>query len=159
MPAERMKFGTLDWSRTPLGARDTWSSSLRIAANLVMASKFPSCLVWGPELTMIYNEAFVPILGDKHNANGLSFRDVWREAWDDIGPIVEHAFAGEATYIDDFRLNIERHGKREEAYFTFCYSPIFDESGTVVGMLDTVVETTGKVKAEHRLAAIAKALE
>ncbi|MYZ42309.1 response regulator [Achromobacter sp. KS-M25] len=159
MTAERMKFGTLDWSLTPLGARETWPSSLRIAVNLVMASKFPSCLVWGPDLTMIYNDAFIPILGDKHDASGRSFRDVWREAWDDIGPIVERAFNGEATYIDDFRLNIERHGKHEDAYFTFCYSPVFDESGVVVGMLDTVVETTGKVKAEHRLAAIATALE
>ncbi|MEN0106152.1 MAG: ATP-binding protein, partial [Pseudomonas sp.] len=74
------------------------------------------------------------------------------EAWSEIGPIAEAAFAGRATYLEDFPLLIERSGLPEQAYFTFCYSPIRDHSGQVVGILDTVTETTATVVANQRLA-------
>lgn len=75
---------------------------------------------------------------------------MWSEAWDEIGPIAQRAFNGEATFFEDFPLVVERHGYPEQAYFTFCYSPIRDENGTVLGMMDTVIETTGKVEAAER---------
>ena len=113
----------------------------------VLNSKFPKCLVWGSSLTMIYNDAFKPILGNKSEALGRPFSEVWSEAWDAIGPIAERAFSGEATYIEDFPLAINRHGHLEQAFFTFCYSPIRDEEGRVCGIMDTVIETTEKVLA------------
>jgi hypothetical protein len=119
---------------------------------MVLGSKFPACIVWGPGLVTIYNDAFRPILGTKREALGRPFNEVWSEVWSAIGPIAERAFAGEATFVEDFPLALERHGHPEEASFTFCYSPIRDEAGGVAGFLDTVVETTGKVLAERRQA-------
>jgi two-component sensor histidine kinase len=137
-----------DWHSTSLGPIDEWPNTLRTAVGIMLSSQFPMALVWGEDLITLYNDAFVPILGTKPAALGRSFRDVWHEAWHAIGPIAARAFAGEAVFIEDFPLIVERRGFPEQAYFTFCYSPIWDEAGNVAGMLDTVVETTGKVESE-----------
>lgn len=142
---------TFDWNRSALGSPTLWPQSLRTVVALVLASPFPKCLVWGPEMIAIYNDAFVPILGNKPLAIGRSFRDIWSEAWGAIGPIVQEAYAGKATFIEDFPLVINRYGYPEQTYFTFSYTPLLDEFGEVAGFMDTVIETTSKVEAEHRL--------
>lgn len=143
-----VRVGVHDWAATPLGPLSTWPASLRIAAGMVLSSRFPACLVWGPELISLYNDAFVPILGAKPDALGRPFNEVWHEAWPLIGPIAERAFAGEPTFIEDYALEIQRYGRAEMASFTFCYSPVRDEDGKVVGMIDTVIETTARIGAE-----------
>lgn len=148
-----------DWSSNELGSPDAWPSALKIAANMALNSKFPKCLVWGRGLITIYNDAFRPILGDKPPALGRSFRDVWSEVWDKIGPIAERAYNGEATFIEDFPLIIDRYGYPEQAYFTFCYSPVRDENGIVQGMMDTVIETTVHVEARRQATVLNKELE
>jgi len=76
---------------------------------------------------------------------------VWQEAWADIAMMANRAMAGEAVYIEDFPLTIDRNGGPERAYFTFCYSPIRGHDGEVLGMLDTVIETTASVVTNQRL--------
>jgi two-component sensor histidine kinase len=137
-----------DWSATPLGPFAHWSIELRTAVSLMLESGFPKALVWGSGLVTLYNDAFRPILGDKPEALGRSFREVWAEAWDSIGPIAERAFAGEATFIENFQLEIERYGRRETTWFTFSYSPVRLADGRVGGLMDTVVETTATVRAQ-----------
>jgi len=147
-----------DWSATPLGAIDRWPASLRVAADMILSSHFPKALVWGQEQVTIYNDAFRPILGQKPEALGRPFPEVWAEAWDALGPVVRRAYAGEATYIEDYGVTINRSGFPEEAFFTFCYSPVRDETGAVCGMVDTVIETTGKVTAQRQLGLFAEDL-
>jgi PAS domain S-box-containing protein len=153
------RVAAFDWRQTPLGAPETWSPALRVSVELLLGSRFPGCLIWGPALTMIYNDAFELILGEKPSALGRSFADVWSEVWDALSPLVDRAFQGEATFIEDFELEINRHGYAEQAFFTFCYSPVRDERGVIVGMLDTVIETTGKVVATRRAEDWANTLE
>jgi signal transduction histidine kinase/CheY-like chemotaxis protein len=143
------RVATFDWACTPLGPIAEWSSALRVATGMVLSSRFPCCLVWGKELITLYNDAFRPILGTKPEALGRPFSDVWSEAWPMIGPIADRAFAGEATFIEDYSLVLQRSGQAEEATFTFCYSPVRDEHGVVVGMIDTVIETTSRILAER----------
>ncbi|MGE3745332.1 MAG: sensor histidine kinase [Sphingomonadaceae bacterium] len=138
-----------DWSRTPLGVPSGWPPELVSAAATMLESRFPSALVWGPELTTLYNDAFLPILGDKGDVLGQPFSQIWQEVWDDIGPIAERAYAGEATFIEDFPLTVMRSRYPEKAWFTFCYSPVRTADGRVAGMLDTVVETTQTVLARQ----------
>ncbi len=138
-----------DWNSTPLGPIADWPAALKIAVGMMVNSRFPKCIVWGTDLITIHNDAFRPILGDKPCALGRSFRDVWSEVWDDIGPLIDNAFAGEAIFIEDFPLTIDRYGHPEETWFTFCYSPIRDETGRVLGVIDTVMEATGKMQAER----------
>ncbi|WPB55720.1 PAS domain-containing sensor histidine kinase [Xylophilus sp. GOD-11R] len=154
--SERVRL--FDWSATPLGPIAGWPSCLRIACDMILASHFPKALVWGPRRITLYNDAFRPILGQKAEALGRPFDDVWSEAWDTLAPVVDRAFDGEATYIEDFALPVNRSGFVEEAFFTFCYSPVRDEAGVVRGMVDTVIETTGKVAAQRQLAQYADGL-
>lgn len=140
-----------DWSASALGPPDGWPVPLKIAVAMALNSKFPKCVVWGPGLVSFPNDAFLPILGDKGDALGRSFAEIWREAWHEIGPIAARAYAGEATFIEDFPLVIDRHGYPEPCHFTFCYSPIRDENGVVRGMIDTVIETTGKVETARQM--------
>ncbi|MES2492486.1 MAG: HWE histidine kinase domain-containing protein [Pseudomonadota bacterium] len=141
-----------DWSATPLGARATWPAELQTLVRHILESRFPAAIVWGQDLVTIYNDAFRPILGAKPEALGRSFADVWAEAWDDIGPIANHAMAGHATYIEDFPLLINRNGASEQAWFTFCYSPLRLADGSVAGFMDTVIETSDVMRARADLA-------
>ena len=143
-----------DWANTPLGPLEQWPDVLKTTVALCFASSFPQSIIWGPQLTMLYNDAFIPILGEKPYALGRPFSEVWHEVWADIGPIAKAAFEGHATFIENFPLLIERGSGPEQAYFTFCYSPIRDPQGKVVGMLDTVTETTTTVFLARRLAVL-----
>ncbi|PNA00853.1 MULTISPECIES: ATP-binding protein [unclassified Pseudomonas] len=140
-----------DWASTPLGPLDSWPDVLKTSVALCLASRFPQAVLWGDALITLHNDAFSEILGGKPTALGRPFSDVWQEAWSNIRHLAQRALAGEAVYIEDFPLMIERHGSPERAYFTFCYSPVRDHDGKVVGMLDTVTETTASVVANRRL--------
>ncbi|MDF3200685.1 response regulator [Pseudomonas sp. 1912-s] len=154
---ERVRYH--DWATTPLGPLDQWPDVLKTTVALCLASSFPQAIVWGPSLITLYNDGFIPILGDKPDALGRPFSEIWQEAWPEISPIANAAFAGEATFIENFPLRVERGGAPEQAYFTFCYSPIRDVQGNVVGMLDTVTETTATVVLSRRLAELNASLE
>ncbi len=143
-----------DWAGTPLGPLEQWPDVLKTTVALCFASSFPQAIVWGPQLITLYNDAFTPILGNKPYALGRPFSEVWSEAWAEISPICDAAFQGHATYIENFPLVIERGQAQEQAYFTFCYSPIRDPQGAAVGMLDTVTETTATVFLTRRLAVL-----
>jgi two-component sensor histidine kinase len=145
-----------DWATTPLGAAASWSPELRSVVQQALESRFPKAVVWGRDFTTIYNDAFRPILGEKPEALGRSFREIWSEAWDEIGPIADRALGGESTYIEDFPLFIDRHGddQPEQAWFTFCYSPLRLSDGTIAGFMDTVIETSSSVQARADMAVL-----
>jgi PAS domain S-box-containing protein len=145
------KIRAFDWSKTPLGPVNTWSATLKVTVNTVLSSSFPMCLFWGADLIAIYNDGYAPILGQKPEALGEPLRVTWSEAWEVLRPICEKALAGESTYIEDALIQIDRSGKMEDAYFTFSYSPVRDEGGEIVGMLDIVTETTAKFNAQKEL--------
>src|SRR3954467_563422 len=141
------------WETTPIGPVDSWPDQLRLLVQVMLSSEFPMMIVWGPEYTQLYNDAFRPILGTvKHpGALGRSARETWAEIWDDIGPLFASVFAGEAVRNADHRLLINRHGYDEETFFTYSYSPIHDESDLVAGMLVVATETTALVIDRRRL--------
>ncbi len=138
-----------DWSQTPLGPIERWPISLKTIVEVTLNSKFPQAVIWGPEFTTIHNDAFLPILGRKPFALGRSFADIWAEAWSEIQPIVDKAYAGESTYIENYPLQINRNSYDELAYLTFSYTPLRDDEGNIAGMVDTVVETTETVRARE----------
>ena len=142
-----------DWAATPIGSSASWPQSLRTSVSICLASRFPILIWWGPELIKIYNDAYAPILGEKHpRALGARGRDVWPEIWPVIGPMLDQVwYERKATWSDDQLLMMNRHGFLEETYFTFSYSPILDESGGVGGIFTAVSETTTRVVGERRL--------
>jgi PAS domain S-box-containing protein len=151
--AARMR--AFDWSTSALGAPDEWPESLRTAVRICLTSRFPMILWWGPELRFLYNDAYLPLLGSKHPALGKPGREVWTEIWHIIGPMLEGVLTtGEATWSDDLLLPMNRHGYWEETYWTYSYSPLHDDSGTVTGVFTAVNDTTDRVVGTRRMAAL-----
>jgi signal transduction histidine kinase/DNA-binding response OmpR family regulator len=149
--ARRMR--ELDWSTTPLGPVEQWPQSLRTSVSTCLDCAFPIVLWWGPDLTILYNDEYRPMLGPSKHPVALGERGakVWAEIWDVIGPMLAHVFErAEATRSRDLLLHIDR-GYPEEAYFSFSYSPIHIEGGKVGGVFCPVIETTEKVIGERRL--------
>ncbi len=155
--ADRSDLGALvaahDWSSTPLGDPDTWPLSLRIVVGVCLTSRFPMLVVWGPELTKIYNDGYRLLLGsEKHpRALGAPAREIWPEIWDTIGPMFDEVMAGDSTFDEHQLLEMHRNGFLEECYFTYSYSPIAGDDGTPGGVLDVVSETTEQVVNARRL--------
>jgi PAS domain-containing protein len=142
-----------DWSRTPLGPIDEWPQSLRAVAAMLLHSRQPMLLWWGPQLTQLYNDAFVPSLGaGKHpRALGQSGRACWDEAWPVVGKQLEDVWLrGVACYHADTRVPILRDGKLTDVYWSYGYSPVYDESSSISGVLVVCNETTPRALLNQR---------
>ena len=145
---------SIDWSKNPLGLPAIWPQSLRTSVSICLHSHFPILLWWGPELVMLYNDAYRPMLGaSKHPAAmGLRGREGWNDVWHIIGPMLEGVLReGKATWSENQMLPLDRYGFVEECFFTFSYSPINDETGGIGGVFCAVTETTQQIIFARRL--------
>jgi PAS domain S-box-containing protein len=143
-----------DWDSNLLGPIEAWSDTLVTTVNLVLASRHPMFLWWGPELIQFYNDGYRPsIRDDKHpSAIGQRGKDCWPEIWSIIGPQIESVMKqGNSTWNTNALVPINRNGKLEEVYWTYGYSPIRDKDGAVQGTLVVCSETTEQVLSERRL--------
>ena len=142
-----------DWSKTKLGPVEHWPKSLRTMLGVVLGSRFPMLLWWGPEMLHLYNDAYRPILRDKHPLSlAAPAAEIWAEVWDVAGPMAEGVLhGGPATWTEDLQLFIASGEMSEETYFTFSYSPVPGDDGGVGGVLNTVQETTKKVQGERQI--------
>ena len=136
-----------------LGDVKHWAPQLRTLTEIMFASNQPMFLVWGERRSLLYNDAYAVILGDRHpGAFGMPIDLVWNDVWDVVGPIMERAYLGCATHMDDLTLNMIRHGVREEAHFSFSYTPISsDHAGRTLGVFCACSEITDSVKAAQAL--------
>jgi PAS domain S-box-containing protein len=109
---------------------------------------------WGNELINLYNDAYRSILGGKHpTALGQPAKVVWREIWDQIAPRAESAMrANEGTYDESLLLIMERHGYREETYYTFSYSPVPNDMGATGGIICANTDNRERIIGERQMA-------
>ena len=148
--AVRARLRAIDWSASPLGPPSGWPPELSAVVNLMLNSRFPMFVAWGPELTFLYNDDYATIMGDKHPAGlGQRFDQVWAEIWTVIAPIAADAMAGRPSYFEDMPLMVKRDGTLQRAWFTFSYSAVAGPSGVAGGMYCAVVETTAHVEARQ----------
>ena len=159
--ALREAYRRVDWAATPLGPVSSWSPALTGAVDLMLQSRSPVTLIWGPEFVLVYNEAYVQILGDKHPAAlGTPVAVAFAEIWDDIGPMLQSVRDGHgATWVEDMRLLIDRRGFLEETFFTFSYSAVRGPGGVIEGVADIVLETTRQVVGRRRLELLSRLTE
>lgn len=138
-----------NWSATSIGSPDKWPQSLRTTVSTILNSKFPMFLWWGDNLIQFYNDAYRPSLGNdgKHpEALGANGVDTWPEIWPVIYPLIRQVLdGGESTWMENQLIPIYRNGSLENVYWTFSYSPVFDDSGEIGGVLVTCTETTDAV--------------
>ena len=141
-----------DWGSSALGPTEEWPSTLISTLNICLGARFPMAIYWGAKGYLLYNDAWRPILGNKHpEALGKSAYEVWPEIWEEINPLFESVRStGEATWRSDELLPMHRYGYTEECYFDYTFNPIIGGSGQVEGILNVVQETTTRVLNERR---------
>ena len=137
-----------DWSKSALGAPVTWPLSLRAHVRAMLNTRQPTCIFWGADYVNIYNDGFVPLLGEKHpRAMGQDARQVWSDAWPVVGELLEAVLArGEAVHFQEMRVPIMRGGQIDDAWWNYSYSPLFDDDGSIAGILVVATETTAEVR-------------
>ena len=145
-----------DWSRSSLGAPADWPQSLRTVVRLMLNTGHPMYIWWGPELACLYNDAYRESIGPERHPESLGrpAREVWAEIWPIIGPQIEHVMSGRgATWHVDQLVPITRHGRLDDVYWTYSYSPIDDDAspGGIGGVLVVCTETTKQVQVAQQL--------
>ena len=154
------RVASFDWSNSPLGPRDDWSPCLRLTVDMILATNFPMAVRWGPQLALIYNDAYAPSLHERHpEALGMpfeihspDFQETLRQVHDDIMSGASGGFA-----FERLPLRLSRNGGDSEvAFFTVSYSPIPDAAAPtgVGGVLITAVEISSAVRTEKTLKTI-----
>ncbi len=135
-----------DWSKTSVGPISTWPQSLKTTLNIILKSKFPMLLWWGDDLIQFYNDTYRRVLGEngKHPAAlGQKGKDCWTETWSILQPLIDHVISeNEPVSSENQPVPIYRNGKMEDAWWTFSYSPVNDDSGKISGVLVVTTETT-----------------
>jgi hypothetical protein len=132
----------IDWASTPLGPMSSWSPQLRSNASLIMQDPWPAVGFYGPELIMIYNEAYIELLGDLHPCMGHCARTVLAPIWHEhFEPVIQKNMEGETVDTSNTEIPLTRNGYVEETYFSTRFIPIFDSEGATIGHYEPVVET------------------
>lgn len=154
--AERIR--SFDWANHPFGPLEAWPQSLRSALSICLNSAFPTSIYWGPELRLLYNDAWAPIPGPRHPAAlGARAQDIWGDIWHIIEPqFAKLVRSGEGLFVEDQMLPMRRFNTEEETYWNYSFTPIRAGDGSIVGIFNSGSETTDRViqrrNAEHLLA-------
>ncbi|QXI18015.1 PAS domain S-box protein [Pseudomonas hamedanensis] len=131
-----------DWSNTALGAASQWPQSLRTAVDIVIHSPMPMLLLWGPQLTQIYNDGFAMLAGSKHpHAFGQPAHQMWPELRAFTDPVYSAVLQGQVRTYSERRFTLQRDGQESDVWLDLTYSPIRDETAQVAGILVTTIET------------------
>jgi signal transduction histidine kinase/CheY-like chemotaxis protein len=152
-----------DWSTSSLGQPARWPQSLRTVVRLMLNTGHPMYVWWGADCACLYNDAYRESIGPERHPGSLGrpARGVWDEIWDIIGPQIDQVMSGGgATWHINHLVPITRYGRRDDAYWTYSYSPIDDEAspGGIGGVLVLCTETTQQVLAERRFRDLAEQL-
>ena len=142
-----------DWSATLLGPADAWPTALVVMVGVALQAATPMAVFWGPNLAILYNDAWGALVGGKHpGALGRPAREVFPEAWPELGPMFARVLSGDgAVEVQDQRLVLDRNGTPEEVSFTYSLNPVLGEDGRVAGVFNVAQETTGRVRAAASL--------
>ncbi|HLG63549.1 MAG TPA: ATP-binding protein [Ktedonosporobacter sp.] len=147
------RIRAMNWSATPLGPVESWPQSLKTIVRIMLTSRQPIWIGWGPELIKLYNDPYKAIVGGKHpEALGQPAAVVWHEIWDDVGPRLQTTLqTNEGTYDESLLLIMERYGYPEETYYTFSYSPVPGDHGGVEGIICANTDDTQRIIGERQL--------
>jgi signal transduction histidine kinase/CheY-like chemotaxis protein len=149
----------LDWTSNDLGTPDTWPQTLQTAIAICLASRIPMQVWWGPSRTLIYNDAAIELLGERHpSAIARSGREAWSDpVWNTIGPAIDRVFAtGDTEWCESVRMTLARRVPSEETYMTFSFAAITGETGSVDGVFASCVEVTENVISHRRMSLLHK---
>lgn len=147
------RLRTFDWHGSALGAPEHWPQPLRWAVALCLDCTVPSAIFWSRDGLLLYNDAWLPLVADQHPwALGRPARDVWPAFWEILGPQLAQVFeTGQGVSVYEQLLPILRDGQRTDTWWNYSLTPLRDEQGTVVGILNQGRDVTDRVQAENAL--------
>jgi PAS domain S-box-containing protein len=151
-----------DWASTPVGPIERWPASLRTTVGILLNSRHPMFLWWGPDLIQFYNDAYAPSFGAGRHPSALGqpgadcWQDIWPIIWPQIDDVMRH---GKPSWNEDHLVPIVRNGRIEDVYWTYGYSPVFGDDGGIGGTLVVCTETTSRVVGSRRLEALHRVAE
>ena len=139
------------WKKSPLGAPTTWPQSLKTLVSLMLGASQPMFIIWGPDRVWLNNDAMIPLMGTKHprSLGQHALDKVWSEAREALAPLFATVFAGTPVRMDDIALELDRHGRPEEAHFAFSYTPVRGDDGEIGGLFGVCTDTTAIVLADR----------
>ncbi|OZJ05802.1 hypothetical protein BZG36_00873 [Bifiguratus adelaidae] len=144
-----------DWEKTSVGLIASWPQSLISTVSMMMGSRFPMALWWGNDLVMMYNDAYIPVAGAKHpKMFGKPGSVAWSDLWPDLEPVARSVMQGSTVYVESDLLTMFRNGYDEETYFTWAWTPVRREDGSVAGYLNPCIDDTSRVITTRRLVAL-----
>lgn len=151
------RIRAFDWTSHPLGPPAGWPATLQTAISLCLNSTFPTCVYWGQESWVLYNDAWAPVPADKHpGALGRPAREVWPDIWHVIHPQFRQVLTtGEGLALYEQMLPMVRGGQVRETWWNYSLTAIRDPDNTVAGIFNQGHEITQLVHARgERLAEI-----
>jgi PAS domain S-box-containing protein len=142
-----------DWTLTPLGLLQDWSEALLLSANLMLSCAFPALIFWGKELVQLYNDAFIPLLAERHPSGlGQTAQECWWDAWQIIGPNLNRVMnEAETVFHEKTLVPIVRNGRLQDIWWTYSYSPILGAGREALGVLVVCQDITSEVTAAREL--------
>jgi PAS domain S-box-containing protein len=140
-----------DWHGHALGPPAQWPQSLRSMVSACLNSPLLCAVLWGPELRMLYNDGYVPSMGERHPlALGRPVADVWGDAWTVVAPDFHRVLeTGRGMMQKKVPLTVQRHGRDVQTWWDFTATPIRGEDGRIAGLLNQGSEITEQVLAEQ----------
>jgi GAF domain-containing protein len=139
-----------DWDASWFGSPASWPRSVRAIVTLMLDSAFPTCLAWGTDLRLLYNEAYLSMAEQEHPVVfGAPMRDAWPKLWPAMEPTVMQALAGEPGFLENVPVDVVRHGRTARRWFNFSCTPLHDDEGSIAGLVCIGSETTVQVLMER----------
>ena len=143
----------IDWSAHALGDSGEWSPALKALVGLMLNANQPMYIAWGRDGFLLYNDAYATLMGDKHpNALGQPLLVAWQEIAEPLKKIVDEVWSGNPVHMEDIEFTVQRHGKPEEAHFSFSLTPVRTPTGDIEGLFCACAETSKQVFADRRVA-------
>lgn len=137
---------TKDWVSTPLGPLDGWPLALRATVANIVNSPVAKVLMWGPEHRMFYNDAYAPIIDQRHpTAMGEAVATALPEVWDFNRSILEAGHRGELISHTGVAMQLDNEHRKGNFIFDLHYTPVYDDLGAVGGVMCTVIDQTDQV--------------
>jgi len=145
-------YDRFDWSQTPLGPLETWPGQLLSMCNLLLCSKQPMFMLWGPQYVFLFNTAYQDIWGmDQQAALGRPVAEIASDNWAALKPIIDKVLGGEAFALTDVRSELPGQPLR---FFEQSYTPIYDygeASDEIVGAFCICNDVTARHLAVEQL--------
>lgn len=124
-----------DWSASRLGEPQQWPQALRLAADVMFNTPLPMLLVWGRDMTMLFNDAYGALAGPAYGrVPGGGVPPVMPPPLAVAGDELQRAWSGEAAYAPDRNLMFAGSAGGR-GHYDLYFTPVRADGDAVAGVL------------------------